>query len=157
MKLGAALACVLLGGCITQTTETPDGPTSSFTFLYGDYFSGCRNCHAPGVPGHTSDIEQALDFSSKAMAFQTITTGTATGLMGNFAGCNGVPFVAATPANSLILAVVDQPTRIAFDLSGHASCVMNSISDETAKVRSAPSAQFIASLRLWIMDGTPND
>lgn len=145
----------------TTPSETPDGPpagvTATFSSLYGDYFGNCKQCHAPGAPGRTSDIEQTLDFSTVGTAYSTIKTGMAAGLMGNFTGCNGVPFVTATAAGSLILAVVDQPTRNAFDLTGHPMCDVDSISDETVKVGSAPSAQFVAALAAWIGNGAPND
>lgn len=164
MKLGAAVALVpvsvLLWGCSTDTTETPDSPlapSGTFTSLYNDYFSTCKSCHSPAGPGRTSDTEQTLDFTTRSTAFTTITGGTASGLMGNPAGCNGVPFVGATAATSLILAVLDEPTRAAFDLNGHASCDMDTITDETAKVGSAPSTEFIASLKTWLAGGARND
>src|SRR5262249_24847561 len=146
MKLLAWLLPAWLAvACGTTTSETPDGPpggvTASFQSLYGDYFGNCKQCHAPGAPGRTADIEQTLDFSTAGTAYSTIKTGMAAGLMGNFAGCNGVPFVGATPGGSLIVAVVDQPTRQAFDVTGHPMCDVDSISDETVKVGSAPSAQ----------------
>jgi hypothetical protein len=130
---------------------------ATFTSLYGDYLSSCASCHAPGAPGRTSDIEQTLDFSTRTTAYTTIKTGMATGLMGNFAGCNGVPFVDAAPGSSLILAALDQPTRQLFDLTGHPNCDMDSISDETAKVGSQPSAAFIAALKDWLTMGAPNN
>jgi hypothetical protein len=161
MKMLAWLLPALALACGTTTSETPDGPpggvTASFQSLYGDYLGNCKQCHAPGAPGRTSDIEQTLDFSTVTTAYSTIKTGMAAGLMGNFAGCNGVPFVGATPGGSLIVAVVDQPTRQAFDVSGHAMCDVDGISDETVKVGSAPSAQFIAALEAWITAGAPNN
>ncbi len=165
--LALATACIAaLAGCGTAAeadgpTGTPDAPTTvsaTFTSLYGDYFSNCKSCHAPGAPGRTSDTEQNLDFTSKTTAYSTITTKMAAGLVGNPADCNGVPFVASgVPGKSLILAVVDQPTRNVFDDPAHPKCDMDTISDETAKVHSQPSAAFVASLKQWITDGTPNN
>jgi len=159
--LARAGMIALLAGCAADMTGTPDSPTTgvtaSFTSLYGDYFGNCKNCHSPNGLGRTSDTEQTLDFTSKTTAFTTITTGMALGLPGNFADCNMVPFVNADPAKSLILAALDQPTRNAFDLTGFAKCDMDTISDETAKVGSAPSAAFIAALKQWLQDGAPNN
>lgn len=133
------------------------GLPATFTALYGDYLSNCAHCHAPGAPGRTSDIEQSLNFATKDMAYMSIKTGSASGLMGNFSDCNGVAFLAATPAQSLLLAALDQPTRQAFDLPTHASCDGDTISDETVKVGRAPSAAFLAALKSWIQAGAPNN
>ena len=145
-------------GCPASTGTDPDAPSgiveAKFTSLYGDYFSKCKQCHAPGAPGRTNDTEQALDFTSRATALATIKTGMATGLIGNHADCNGVAFVAATPGKSLVLAVLDQPTRQAIDLSPqHPSCDIDAISDETVKAGSQPSSEFIAALKTWITSG----
>ncbi len=146
-------------GCPASET-TPDAGMvgANFTSLYGDYFGKCKQCHAPGAPGRTSDIEQTLDFTSRATALTTVKTGMATGLVGNHTDCNGVPFVAAAPARSLVLAVIDQPTRQAIDLSPqHPGCDVDTISDETVKVGSQPSTEFITALRTWISSGSPDN
>jgi hypothetical protein len=153
---------VLATGCPASTDTTPDsgggGPVeATFTSLYGDYLGTCKRCHAPGAPGRTSDIEQVLDFSTKATAFTSLKTGMATGLTGNHTGCNGVPFLDATPAKSLVLAVLDQPTRQAIDLSAHPTCDINSITDATVKVGSQPSTAFLGALETWITSGAPNN
>ncbi|HKA92152.1 MAG TPA: hypothetical protein VKE22_31050, partial [Haliangiales bacterium] len=149
------LAFAMMLAACGQVGEQSDAGTvtATFTSLYGDYFSHCSQCHAPGAPGRTSDIEQTLDFSTRTTAYTTIKTGMATGLMGNFSACNTVPFIDAQPGRSLILAVLDQPTRQLFDLPAHPNCDVNTISDETVKVGSAPSAAFIAALKGWLQAG----
>lgn len=132
------------------------GVQATFTSLYGDYLGNCKQCHAPGAPGKTSDIEQTLDFTSRATALSTLM-GMASGLTGNHTACNGVPFLAATPGNSLLVAALDQPTRQAFDLSGHAGCDVDSISDQTVKVGSQPSSEFITALKTWITNGASDN
>lgn len=148
----------LAAGCPAPTDETPDGPGGgtvepTFTSLYGDFFGKCKQCHSPGGPGRTATTEQSLDFTSKATALTTLK-GMATGLSGNQMACNGVSFLAATPGKSLVLAVLDQPTRQAIDLSpAHADCDVDSISDMTVKVNAQPSAAFITALKTWITNG----
>lgn len=155
--------CVLYGACGEEIGgDTPDGGpsgvTATFTSLYTDYFSECGQCHAPGAPGAGAPgIEKTLNFSTKAMAYTTIKTGMASGLSGNDMDCNGVPFVSSTASRSLILAVLDQPTRQAFDLSSHPNCDVDAISDQTVKVGFPPSAAFVVALKGWLNDGAPNN
>lgn len=153
----ALVAFSLVAGCPEEPEEpTPVEPT--FTSLYADYFSYCKDCHAPGAPGRTSDIETTLNFSTQAMAYTTIKSGMAAGLVGNKAGCNGAPFVGTTAAKSLILAVLDQPTRQTIDLSpGHPNCDVDTITDATVKTNRQPSAEFVAALKTWINAGAPNN
>jgi len=160
--LGLAAAAT---GC-SSTDLLADGGSSAdsgggavqatFTSLYGDYLGNCKQCHAPGAPGQTSDIEQSLNFASRATALSTLM-GMASGLTGNHTACNGVPFLAATPGSSLLVASLDQPTRQAFDLSGHVGCDVDSISDQTVKVGSQPSSAFISALKTWITNGAPDN
>jgi hypothetical protein len=154
--LALAVGLLSLAGCPASTDMTDGGGgtvTASFTSLYGDYFGKCKQCHAPGAPGRTSDIEQTLDFTSRSTALSTIKTGMATGLVGNHTGCNGTPFVASTPGQSLLVAVIDQPTRQAFDVPAHVNCDVDSITDATVKVGSQPSSEFVTALKGWITAG----
>lgn len=161
-SLVLAIGLVALGaGCPASTDTSPDGGSgmvqATFTSLYGDYLGKCKQCHAPGAPGRTSDIEQTLDFTSRTTALGTLR-GMATGLVGNHVDCNGVPFLAATPAMSLLVAVIDQPTRQAIDLSPqHPGCAVDTISDETVKVGSQPSADFVTALKTWITNGAQDN
>jgi len=158
--LGLSLAiglAVAAAGC-PAATDTPDGGgggtvEATFTSLYGDYLGNCKQCHAPSAPGRTSDIEKTLDFTSRTTALSTVK-GMASGLVGNHTDCNGVAFLASTPGGSLLVAVLDQPTRQAIDLSPqHATCDNDTISDETVKVGSQPSAAFVTALKTWITGG----
>jgi len=162
LAMALALSAMAFGAC-APAEETPDGGPDSgggvqatFTSLYGDYFASCKQCHAPGAPGRTSDIEQSLDFSSKAMAYTTLK-GMAAGLTGNHTGCNGAKFIGTTAATSLVLAVIDQPTRQAFDLAGFPNCDVDSITDATVKAGKQPSAAFVAALKTWLGAGAPNN
>ncbi len=158
VALGALL---LVAGC--DGGDSLDGGVDGgegggqFTSLYNGYFQRCVDCHSPDGPGRTAQTEQTLDFSSKDKAYSTITNGTASGLVGNQEGCNGVSFVGTGAGSSLIVAVVDQSTRNSFDLPGFAECDMDAISDMTVKAGGGPSAAFVSDLKSWIEAGTPND
>jgi hypothetical protein len=161
LSLAVGLAA-LATGCPADTETNPDGGGSSdsggavqatFTSLYGDYLGNCGQCHAPNAPGRTSDIEKSLDFTTKATALTSLR-GMATGLIGNHAGCNSVPFLASTSAKSLLVAVIDQPTRQTIDLSpGHADCDIDMITDATVKVGNQPSTAFVDALKTWVNNG----
>src|SRR5215831_19464125 len=149
MRSALLLTLVAVAACGDMTTS-PDGggATNTFTFLYGDYFGKCGGCHSPTGAGHNQPgIEQNLDFTTRSTAFTSITTKSASGLTGNAAGCNSVPFINADPAKSLILAVLDGSTRMMFDDPAHTQCDMDSITDQTVQVGSEPSATFIAGLK----------
>jgi hypothetical protein len=157
LTLGLALA--LMAAC-EPVEETPDGGgvvQATFTSLYGDYLATCRECHAPGAPGRTNNIEKTLDFSTQAMAYSTLKNGVATGLIGNPSGCNGAKFISSTAATSLVLAVIDQPTRQAFDLAGSPNCDVDSITDATVKAGEQPSAAFVTAMKTWLNAGAPNN
>jgi hypothetical protein len=154
---------MLLGGGCGELADASDGGAqngggvqATFTSLYADYLSNCSDCHTPTAPGRTPDIEKTLDFTTKATAYSTLKM-TASGMTGNFADCNGVPFLDASPARSLLLASLHQPTRQAFDLPSHPGCDADAISDQTVKVGSPPSAAFITALQSWISAGAPNN
>jgi len=96
--IGIALVA-LAAGCDAATGTTDGGGGAvepTFTSLYGDYLGKCGDCHSPGGPGRTGDIEQTLNFTSRSTAYSSLK-GMASGLVGNHAGCNTVPFLAATP------------------------------------------------------------
>lgn len=163
VAFGLALGVALGATACQPAEELPDaGPDSgggvqaTFTSLYGDYFANCKQCHAPGAPGRSPDIETTLDFSSKAMAYTTLK-GMAAGLTGNHSGCNGVKFIGTTAATSLVLAVIDQPTRQAFDVASAPGCDVDAITDATVKSGKQPSAAFVAALKTWLGAGAPNN
>ena len=171
MNVRASLSFLILaagcGGFVDGTTSdfatsSSDmaGPTvtASFQSLYGDYLGTCASCHATSAPGRTSDIEKTLDFSTKLTAYTTLTTGMAAGLTGPPMACNGVQFIQkGKPQLSLALAVVDETTRQTFDLATAASCDKLTITDETVKVGTAPSTEFVVAFRDWITAGAAND
>lgn len=154
VAVGAA-ALAGCGGVEDLLDEAAGG--GGFSGLYGGYLGNCVDCHTPDAPGRTSDTERTLDFTSQATAHRTLTTGSASGLTGNQSGCNGVPFVGSAPGSSLVVAVLDEDVRQAFDVSGHSGCDASAISDMTVKVNSAPSSGFLSDLKAWISDGAPAD
>ena len=132
---------------------------ATFTSLYGSYLHGCSYCHAPDGPGRVAGIEATLDLSTRALAYQTITAGAASGLVGNQEACNGVPFIGASAATSLLMAVLDEQTRQAFDLQDpeHLLCDLDAISDMALKLGEDPPTGYLAALATWIDTGAPDD
>ncbi len=142
-------------GCEAVDPDAGGDVEATFTSLYGDYLSNCAQCHAAGAAGATAPgIEKTLEFGTKATALATLTTGAASGLVGNQSACNGAPLVVAgKPGESLALAVIDESTRQAFDLAGQPGCDKDAISDMTLKTGGAPSDAFVTAFKQWITDG----
>ena len=137
----------------TDTVSTDTEEATAFTSLYEGYLQDCALCHAADAPGITSDTEQTLDFSSADTAYSSLM-GSASGLVGNQAGCNGVKFVmSGKPSSSLLVAVLVEDVRQGFDLASNPDCNVDSISDMTVKVGSIPDDAFLNSLKDWITDG----
>ena len=55
--------------------------------------------------------------------------GTASGLTGNFEGCNGVPFIGDSVESSLIVATFDEDVRENFSHPDFPDCTGDAISD----------------------------
>lgn len=128
----------------------------SFTSLYDAMSPLCSGCHAPGAPGRISGTELTLDFTNRATAYQSITTGTASGLAGVYAACNGVPLAGASAGDSLILAALDSATRDAFNVAAFPACDTASISRHEALGR-AGDLSYIPDLIGWLTGGTPDN
>jgi hypothetical protein len=117
-------------------------------------FQQCAGCHAPGASGFVEGTEATQDWSTQDTAYSSLQ-GQASGLIGNFEGCNGVPFLAATPADSLLVAVFDEGVRSAFSLTNYPDCTADSISDMTLKIGGALTTAELSLLKEWITAGAP--
>ncbi len=126
---------------------------SVFDGLYADSFSPCSGCHGPDAPGATEGTEATLDFTDADTAYEKIVHGVASGLVGNFDGCNGVPFVGASPELSLLVAVMDEDVRANFNHPDYPDCIPEAISDMTIKIGGEFSD--LDGLKAWIEDGAP--
>ena len=143
------VAALLVSGCETD----PGAVEATAVSLHDSYFNKCSSCHTPDAPGKTAQTEQNLDFST-AETMQASLKLKAKGLVGNQAGCNDVPFVeAGNAAGSLLVAVLDEATRQAFDNSKYPSCDGTAISAMDNRVGGAPDAATLAALKQWINDG----
>ena len=149
-----AATLLLVGTLVLPGCETDLSGGDDFTVAYNGYLNKCANCHAPQAPGKASDTEKTLDFTSADTARSTLATGTASGLVGNPAACNGVPFVVAgKPGQSIVVAVLDAEARKTFDLPSHPNCDNDAITDMGLKLGGAPDAAALAALKSWITAG----
>ena len=130
---------------------------SGFTALYNSgSFQQCSGCHAPDAAGFTDGTEASQNWSSRDTAYQGVQ-GTASGLLGNFEGCNGVPFIGQTPGDSLLVAALDETVRANFSLDGFPDCNADSISDMTLRIGGALSAEEATLLDSWISAGAQDN
>ena len=142
--------------------ETGDAGTPSFTTLYDGYLVDCATCHAldPATgdvigPGATDDIEGTLDFTDRDTAYASLQ-GSASGLVGNQEACNDVAFIGATSETSMLMAVLDEDVRLAFD-AGTAGCDSDALTDMALRVGYDPGAAYLADLAAWIDAGAPDN
>jgi|GEM_PF-3201172 len=155
-------------GCEETETGTGTGPTggdgdgdttggdgdgdSTFTQLYNSpEFQMCQNCHAPGAPGFVDGTEATQDWSSEQAALSSLM-GTASGLIGNFADCNGVDFIGETPEDSLLVAAFDETVRQNYDNPAFPDCNADTISDMTLNIGGALSTETRALLDQFIVE-----
>ena len=154
----AGLFLMLVNSCGTDTDDflPGDESKSGFSSLYNGYFQKCIQCHSPdGLGRIDGETEQNLNFSTKELAFSTITSGKAACMVGNQESCNGVGFISKGDASkSLLIAVLDENVRHSFQAG---ECDVDAISDMTVKVGSNPDSSFVSNLKKWINDGALND
>lgn len=158
------VACGTTPGTNTDAGKQDQGGADSgttieakFSSLYADYLQECKSCHTPTAPGRTADTEKTLDFTSAATAFTTITTGSASGLIGNQKECNSVPFIQkGSPNKSLIVASFDADVRRLYDNTTTPKCNAAAISDMTLKAGS-PTPAFLTAFKQWVTDGAANN
>lgn len=151
--LGAiGLAAFCLTACAVEEPLGPDAaPLDTFSQLYQSVGTACAGCHAPGAPGFTDGTEATQDWSSRDSAYNALQ-GMASGLIGNFEGCNGVPLVGDSPETSLIVAAFDEQVRAEFALAAFPDCNADSISDMTLKVGRQLTADERSLLRTFVME-----
>lgn len=158
----AVIAGLTLSACDIGSIEDPGadgGPQEdTFTMLYNSAtFQTCAGCHAPGADGFdpTAGTEATMDWSTRDNAYSSLQ-GMASGLVGNFEGCNGVPLIGATPETSLLVATFDEDVRLSFAVEGFPDCTGDSISDMNLKIGSPISQVELDLLKAWIAAGAPN-
>jgi hypothetical protein len=162
------LTALLVLGCGDTLDDVADGGAgtggsggggsgATFTSIYeSDDFQECAGCHAPNAPGKTEGTEATQNWSTRASAYSSLQ-GNASGLIGNNAGCNGVPFLADSAADSLLVAAFDEDVRVAYDNPSFPDCNADAIADQTLKLGNALPASLLASLKAWVSAGAPNN
>ncbi|HEU4577220.1 MAG TPA: hypothetical protein VFS67_03125 [Polyangiaceae bacterium] len=153
--LALALGCGEADDALREYTAASSG--RSFTHLYqSSEFQTCSGCHAPGAPGRTEGTEATQDWSTRDRAYATLH-GTASGLSGNFSGCNGVPFLGESAEQSLLVAAFDEEVRAAFQSPAVPSCDADAISDQTLKLGGPLPPSLLAELKAWVNAGAPDE
>lgn len=148
-SLGANLGC-------GDTLEDPlGGGGADFSSIYASApFQECAGCHAPDAPGRTQGTEATQDWSTEASARRTLR-GRASGLIGNFEGCNDVPLLGSSASQSLLVASLDFDVRSNFELPDFPDCTGDAISDQTMNIMSSLSDDLLQDLKDWIDAGAP--
>jgi hypothetical protein len=152
----AALLSLFAFGC-SEALDAVDGGGDGgeqFASIYeSDQFQTCSGCHAPGAPGKVNGTEATQDWSTQTTANTTLQ-GTASGLIGNFQACNGVPFIGPSSEQSLLVAVFDSDVRQNFESSQFPNCNADAITDETIRLGGPLPASLLQDLKDWIDGGS---
>ena len=129
----------------------------AFTQIYNSsQFQMCKGCHAPNAPGKVEGTEATQNWSTRDTAYSALQ-GNASGLIGNFEGCNGVPFLGSSAEDSLLVAVFDEDVRMNFMLASAPDCDGDAISDMTKNIKGPLPASLLAELKSWVDAGAPNE
>jgi cytochrome c5 len=153
-RLTFAVGVALSLGCGDTLDDALDGDGATFTSIYEG--ETCSGCHAPGAPGRVTGIEATQNWSSRATALSSLQ-GNASGLIGNFQGCNGVPLIGSSADQSLIIASLDFDVRAGFSAPGFPDCTADAIADQSDRVSGGLPAGWLDDLKDWIDAGTPNN
>jgi hypothetical protein len=151
-----ALACSAGGDGDEDVSVNPQLGGDAFSSIYASAeFQECSGCHAPEAPGRTEGTEATQDWSTRDSAYASLQ-GTASGLIGNFSGCNGVPFLGPTAEESLLVAAFDEDVRAAYDNPSFPECDGAAISDQTLKIGGPLPPGLLAELKAWVDAGAPD-
>lgn len=135
-----------LNGCGQLAELTP----GTFSNVYSNTLKSCAQCH----DGTDASVENGtVDFSSQALAYETLLAGTVSGITA--AGtCAGVKLVdAGSPSTSYLLAVLFADYASGTGFAGDGDCVPYATHLEDQNV----SASEKASMVQWIQDGAQNN
>jgi cytochrome c5 len=154
LTLAVGLALSLGCGDTLDDALEGGGDGATFTSIYED--ETCSGCHAPGAPGRVAGIEATQNWSSRAAAFSSLQ-GNASGLVGNFQGCNGVPLIGSSADQSLLIASLDSDVRAGFSAPGFPDCTADAIADQSDRVSGGLPAGWLDDLKDWIDAGQPNN
>ena len=146
-------------GCGDALDDALDGGEDgddAFTQIYNSsQFQKCSGCHAPSAPGKVAGTEATMNWSTRDTAYSSLQ-GNASGLIGNFEGCNGVPFLGSSADDSLLVAVFDEDVRANFMLASTPDCDGDAISDMTKNIGGPLPASLLAELKSWVDAGAPD-
>lgn len=141
-------------GCGETLDDLAPGEGASFTSIYEEIGEDCAGCHAPGAPGRTAGIEATQNWSTRASALSSLR-GDASGLVGNFAGCNGEPLLRPSAEQSLLIASLDSDVRANFESPDNPDCNGDAVSDQTLRV--GVSDSVVQDLKDWVDSGAPDN
>jgi hypothetical protein len=154
LQLLAVAGALYALGCSDTADPLGEGGDPDFGSIHAELGQACSECHAPDAPGTTEGTEATQDWSTLESARRTLR-GNASGLIGNFAGCNGVPLLGASAEQSLLVASLDDDVRANFELADHPDCTGDAISNQNQKLSEPVSDSVLQDLKDWIDAGAP--
>lgn len=143
---------LILARCGSQLTDTPAPASGTFGSVYNSLKSNnCTECHTPKGSA-TIDNHVALDFSTQALAYQTLTASTVSGTT-SAGDCGGIKIVSpGNPSKSYLAAVLFKD----YNTSGFADvtqCVPYNAHLTSFNLSSSEKTSIIN----WIQNGALNN
>ncbi len=143
---------IILTHCNPKDSLKTSNIQPSFSSIYENVLSkNCVGCHEPQGMGTVQGAQ--IDFSSKAIAYQTLTSSYSSGTASNSSGqCSSVPLVSAGhPESSYMLATLFTDYHHSnFGING---CTPHSPSAHGATVDSSEKDAIVN----WIQNGAQNN
>lgn len=141
---------LVINGCSSDNSSSDTTPT--FSGLYSNVFSqDCMDCHSPGGQAQVDGIP--LDFSTKTLAYQTLTESSVSG--SNAGDCGGVTIIGDSAETSYILGVHSESYR-QNDFAGVVGCTPYAGHIEDSNISSLIDP-YLNDLVSWINAGALNN
>lgn len=150
LTLATLVMAQILSGC--GQLATPTATSGTFTSIYTSTLSKttCVSCHEPGGSGYANGV--TLDFSTQALAYQTLTSATVSN-PSEKTNCSGVKIVYPSNASKSYLAAVLFSDYNANNFAGVSGCQPYTVHLQNLSL----SADEKTSILNWINNGALNN
>jgi hypothetical protein len=150
LAIVACAAAVVVSYCGKKEEDAK--VEAKFSSIYSNVLVGCAKCHKPGTEVYTNSV-QNLDLSSQSAAYASLSKNMQAPVLKPL--CSGSKYVKASDsANSVLMGVLDEATRVAFS-ANNGGCDPMALSEMDSL--SSVSADAVTAIKQWIDAGAANN